>query len=74
MDININGENLNHLCLADDIMLISDNLKKAETLLVRLTSASFKVELKIDTNKIQFITNPVSIRNSLEDKKKLFRS
>jgi len=39
----INGENLNHLRFADDIVLISDNLEKTETLHVRLTSASMIV-------------------------------
>jgi len=43
MDININRENLNNLCFTDDIVLISDNLEKSETLLVRLTSASYKI-------------------------------
>jgi len=28
MGINVNGENLNHLCFADDIVLISDSIEK----------------------------------------------
>jgi len=48
MDININGENLNHLSFADDIVLISDSLEKTDTLFVRLMSASYKIGRNID--------------------------
>jgi len=51
MGINVNEENLNHVCFVDNIMFISGNLEKAEILFVKLMSASYKIGLKINTNK-----------------------
>lgn len=63
MGININGENLNHLRFADDIVLISDGLDKAQEMLTRLTCASRGVGLKINTSKTEFMTNLVPNQN-----------
>lgn len=73
MGININGENFSHLRFADDIVLISDSLDKAEKLLMRLTSASHKVGLKINPSKTNFMTNLVPSRNYLVEGKEIFQ-
>lgn len=63
LGINVNGKNLNHLRFADDIVLITNCLGKAEEMLLKLTLASHKVGLKINDGKTQFITNLVPSRN-----------
>lgn len=64
LGINIDGENLNHLRFADDIVLISDRLDKAMRMLESLQTASRRVGLKINTSKTQFMTNLV-VSNSI---------
>lgn len=63
MGINVDGERLNHLRFADDIVLISDNLKEAQELLTTLNSVSSEVGLKINLAKTQYMTNLVPSSN-----------
>ena len=65
LGINIDGKDLNHRRFADDIVLISDCLGKAEKMLSKLTSASHKVGLKINATKTEFMTNLVPSQNFL---------
>jgi len=55
----VNGEKLNHLRFADDIVLISDQLDEANEVVLELSAASQKVGLKINVAKTQFMTNLV---------------
>lgn len=57
-DININGENLNHL-FADDIVLISDNIGEAIQMLKKLQEMSER-GLTINVSKTKFMTNLVT--------------
>lgn len=57
--INIDGEYLNHLRFADDIVLIADNAKDASEMLRSMYEASLEVGLKINFQKSQFMTNLV---------------
>lgn len=59
MGININGEKLNHLRFADDILLITERVDEAREMLSRLETASKSIGLKINTNKTQYMTNLV---------------
>lgn len=59
MGVNINGEDLNHLRFADDIVLISDSVDKARKMLEHLHRTSRTVGLRINTSKTQFMTNLV---------------
>lgn len=59
MGINIDGEKLNHLCFADDIVLIADSMQEAQHMLQTLHEAAGKVGLKINLSKTQFMTNLV---------------
>lgn len=59
MGININGEKLNHLRFADDIVVITDRVDEAREMLRRLQNASRTVGLNINVNKTEFITNLV---------------
>lgn len=65
MGINIDGENLSHLCFADDIVLITDDTAKAQTMLQNLQTAAEKVGLEINLSKTQYMTNLV-LSNSLK--------
>ena len=51
MEININGEDLNHLRFADDIVVISDCINKARKMLERLHQISGRIGLKINTSR-----------------------
>ena len=73
LGINIDGKDLNHLRFADDIVLISDCLGKAEEMRLKLTSASHKVGLKINTTKTEFMTNLVPSQNLLLQGKEVFQ-
>ena len=57
--INIDGKLINHLCFADDIILITDNIQEAQNMLDMLNDASEKVGLKINLSKTQYMTNLV---------------
>lgn len=55
--INIDGEKLNHLCFADDIVLITDNMPEAQTMMQNLCEAAERVGLEINISKTQYMTN-----------------
>jgi len=57
--INVNGEKLNHLRFANDIVLISDQIDEANEVVSELSAASQNVGLKINISKTQFRTNLV---------------
>ena len=59
MGIKIDGEKLNHLRFADDIVLIADRVDEAREMLRRLNEVSNSVGLKINGSKTQFMTNLV---------------
>lgn len=57
--ITIDGEKLNHLRFADDIVLITNNYKEAGDMLRELQQATQKVGLKINYSKTKMMTNLV---------------
>lgn len=64
----IDGERLNNLRFADDIVLMSDNLGEAKEMLEELQQAIHKVGLKINYNKTKMMTDlvpsePITIEN-----------
>lgn len=61
--INIDGERLNHLRFADDIVLIADRTDEAREMLARLNTVSKSVGLKINMAKTQYMTNLVMSEN-----------
>lgn len=63
MGINIDGEKIGHLRFADDIVLISEDIKEAQNMLNTLNRESEKIGLKINTGKTQFMTNLVLSQN-----------
>ena len=63
LGVNINGEDLNHLRFADDVVLISDRIDKATQMLHDLEKASKKAGLKINSSKTQYMTNLVMSGN-----------
>ncbi|XP_063619666.1 uncharacterized protein LOC134792326 [Cydia splendana] len=66
--ININGEKLNHLRFADDLIVLSDNQRDLEKMLVQLEKESNIVGLTLNTDKTKLMTNhekaPISLNNS----------
>lgn len=59
LGVNINGERLNHLRFADDIVLIADRLDDVISMLRNLNEESRKVGLKINFPKTKIMTNLV---------------
>lgn len=59
LGVNINGERLNHLRFADDIVLIADRFNDAILMLKNLNEESKKVGLKINFPKTKIMTNLV---------------
>ena len=55
--IKINGQYLNHLRFADDIVLFADNLSDIETLINDLSQMSLKIGLKINYGKTKMLSN-----------------
>jgi hypothetical protein len=55
--VNINGQYLNHLRFADDIVLIAPNLEQIELMLIELNEGSRKVGLKMNWSKTKYMTN-----------------
>ena len=62
--ININGEKLNHLRFADDIVLTSDNLDDVETMLQELAAACRISGLTMNVKKTKAMTGD-TIRQKL---------
>lgn len=63
MGLNIDGERLNNLRFADDIVLITDRIDQASMMLEKLYNASREVGLKINFAKTQVMTNLVPSEN-----------
>lgn len=61
--INIDGEYLNHLRFADDIIIIAENMGDARQMLTELTSTSSYIGLHINFQKTKFMTNLVASSN-----------
>ena len=57
MGINIDGEYLNHLRFADDIILISHNMTDMKTMIEELNRESKKCGLKINITKTKILIN-----------------
>ncbi|MCH9657352.1 reverse transcriptase family protein [archaeon] len=55
--ININGKSLNHLKFADDIVIITHELKENEQMMNELQEASKSVGLKINLSKTKILIN-----------------
>jgi len=55
--LNTNGERLNHLKFADDIVLVTDRIDEAREILRRLNNAWETAGLKINFSNTQFMTN-----------------
>lgn len=53
--ININGEQLNHLRFADDVVLIASNVKKLQKMLRELDDESKKIGLKLNRSKTKYM-------------------
>jgi len=51
LDININGEKLSHLRFADDLILITNDLKEAQEMMSEPSLASREAGLKINIGK-----------------------
>lgn len=63
--INIDGEHLNHLRFADDIILIAYSIEDARRMMQELHSYCHHVGLKINFSKTQYMTNLVVSENLL---------
>lgn len=63
LGINIIGEKLSHLRFADDLILITNDLKEAQEMMSELNLASREVGLKINIGKTKFTTNLVASEN-----------
>ena len=59
--VNVNGEMLNHLKFADDIVLIATSWKDAEEMLEDLQCESEKVGLKINISKTKRMSNKANV-------------
>ena len=55
--ININGDYLNHLRFADDIIFITNNAEELEEMLNELNKESNNIVLRINTKKIKIMFN-----------------
>lgn len=59
MDSIINGENLNHLRFADDLILFSECPKKLEKMLQQLSDESEMAGFLMNTNKTKMMTTHI---------------
>lgn len=57
--LNINGENLTNLLLADDVVLLPNNLKDIQPIPQGLLDVRAEVHLQINISNTKFITNLV---------------
>lgn len=55
--LNINGENLNHLRFADDLVIFSERPRSLEQMLQQLSDESAKAGLSMNTTKTKIMTN-----------------
>lgn len=63
--ININGENLNHLRFADDVVIIGKDINEVTEMLKELVDAAIKVGLKINFSKCKYLTSKRADRGSI---------
>ena len=57
MGINVNGKYLSHLRFADDVLLMANDLDKAQVMLQQLNEEACKVGLKINLTKTKIMTD-----------------
>lgn len=69
--VNIDGVKLNNLRFADDIVIISDNLKEAQEMINELSLATQKVGLNINKQKTKVMTNLIIGGNTTIDNETL---
>lgn len=69
MGININGERLNHIRFADDIVLIANHTQNTTSMKHSLKTMSEKAELRINYEKTKLMTNLVMSKNITIDNK-----
>ena len=55
--IKINGEYLNHLRFADDIILFASNAEELQTRMEELSNESSRIEVKMNLNKTKVMYN-----------------
>ncbi|CAH2098347.1 unnamed protein product [Euphydryas editha] len=63
--LNVNGENLNHLRFADDLVLFSECPRTLQQMLQQLSDQSAKAGLTMNTNKTKIMTNSSKSHNIL---------
>lgn len=61
--IKIDGEYLNHVRFADDIVITTDNLGDTKQIIIKLKQAAGSVGLNINFQKTQFMANLVTSAN-----------
>lgn len=69
--ININGENLNHLRFADDLVLFSECPEKLQHMLQELSDQSAKAGLSMNTAKTKIMTNSTKTYNITVNNEKI---
>ena len=69
--VNVDGENLSNLRLADDVALLNETTKQMEKHLNNLNSESLKVGLKIHKGKTKYMTNHADSKDILIDQQKI---
>ncbi|GBP37630.1 Putative uncharacterized transposon-derived protein F52C9.6 [Eumeta japonica] len=62
--LNINGENLNHLRFADDLILFSEDARTLEIMLQQLSDESVKAGLTMNPTKTKIMTNSQQIAHN----------
>lgn len=65
--LNINGEKLNHLRFADDIVLLEENAAHLEEMIKTLNEESMKVGLSMNKEKTKVLTNSNPIAITIEN-------
>lgn len=57
--LNINGKFISHLRFADDIILLSEDARELESMILSLKDVSVKVGLQMNLNKTKIMTNSI---------------
>ena len=70
-EVNVDGENLTNLRIADDVALFNETTKQMEKHLNNLNSESLKVGLKIHKGKTKYMTNHADNKDILIDQQKI---
>ena len=69
--VNVDGENLTKLRVADDVALFNETTKQMEKHLNSLNSESLEVGLKIHKGKTKYMTNHADSEDILIDQQKI---